>query len=76
MLATIMKTTLYNFPYAGVASDSSLHNVGSNGYYWSRTAFSNTSAYRLYFDSSGVLPAYYFNVSRCLGFSIRCVATI
>ena len=62
-----------NFPYAGFVSSSSLGNVGSNGYYWSRTADSASLAYLLYFTSSGVYPAY--GTGRYLGFSIRCVAT-
>ena len=62
-----------NFPYAGGVRNSSLSGVGSNGYYWLRTASSSTYAYYLYFNSSYVGPA--DGNSRYLGFSIRCVAT-
>ncbi len=63
----------YNFPYAGYVEDSSLNNVGYDGYYWSRTAGSDTGAYLLYFDSSAVNPVY--SSHRFYGRSIRCVAT-
>ena len=62
-----------NFPYAGYVAGSALNNVGSGGYYWSRTANSDTLTYYLYFDSSFVAPAN--NAYRFSGFSIRCVAT-
>ena len=68
-----MKTTPYNFPYAGAVNGSSLDAVGSNGFYWSRTAGSANSAYNLLFSSSYVSPANGYN--RYYGFSIRCVAT-
>lgn len=55
----------------GYASSGSLASVGSDGYYWSRTAGSSTNAYRLYFNSSGVYPANGDN--RYYGFSVRLV---
>jgi len=66
----------YNFPYAGVINDSSLHNVGYSGAYWSRTVGSNHSqyVYSLILGSSNVDPVSYYN-GRYVGFSIRCVAT-
>ena len=75
MLATIMKTAPYNFPYAGNVYNGSLVNVGSVGLYWSRTVYSSDSrdAYGLWFGSSGVRPA--SGNGRSLGFSVRCVAT-
>ena len=68
---------IFRFPYAGYVYNGSLVNVGSHGGYWSRTAYSNTSAYGLYFSSSGVNPAnYYYDFSaRYIGRPIRCVAT-
>ena len=63
----------HRFPYAGAVNGSSLDAVGSNGYYWSRTACSADNAYYLRFGSSGVNPANYSN--RYRGFSVRCVAT-
>ena len=70
-----IRSAPYNFPYAGYVGFGSLNNVGSNGYYWSRTVLSGSSqhAYYLNFNSSYVLPAtddYRYN-----GFPIRCVAT-
>ncbi len=47
--------------------------AGSDGYYWSSRAYSDTSyAYYLYFDNSIVAPSY-GNVARYLGFSLRCL---
>ena len=68
-----MKTTPYNFPYAGYVLNSTLYNVGSGGYYWSRTAYSAISAYNLSFYSSDFIPGT-SNNARHLGFSVRCVA--
>ena len=70
--STKIRSAPYNFPYAGRVLNSSLSNVGSDGFYWSRTAYSADSAYLLYFHSSTVNPASSSN--RCLGFSVRCVA--
>jgi len=72
--STKIRSAPYNFPYAGYVSNGSLHDVGSGGYYWSRTVVSGSSqgAYRLAFNSSSVGPAYYYN--RYFGLSIRCVA--
>ena len=72
-----IRSAPYNFPYAGGVRYGSLTNVGSSGYYWSRTANSANGAYNLWFDSSGVNPAnYYYDFSaRYIGRPIRCVAT-
>ncbi len=67
-----IRSAPYNFPYAGLVNYGSLSSVGSNGYYWSRTAYSSNSAYHLYFDSAYVYPAY--SSTRYHGFSVRCVA--
>ena len=68
-----IRSAPYNFPYAGNVVDSALNNVGSDGRYWSRTAYSTNGAYNLYFNSTYVNPA---NLSsRYDGFSVRCVAT-
>ncbi len=66
-----IRGTPYNFPYAGYVYDGSLHNVGSEGLYWSSTADGTGNAYRLYFGSSTV-NTYYGN--RYRGFSVRCIA--
>ena len=70
-----MKTAPYNFPYAGNVGNGSLSNVGSYGWYWSRTVYSSNSqyAYGLWFSSSNAYAADYGG--RYFGFSIRCVAT-
>jgi len=73
MVRIAIKDIKYNFPYAGDVSGGSLNNVGSYGYYWSRTASSSNNAYRLSFGSSGVSPA--GSIGRYRGFPIRCVAT-
>ena len=58
------------FPAAGYVSGGSLDNRGSGGFYWSRSFGSSSSAWILYFYSSGG------NVStsgRYNGFSVRAV---
>ena len=45
---------------------------GSNGYYWSRTAFSAQRAYDLNVDTSSVYPAY--SNAKYLGLAVRCIA--
>ena len=68
-----IRSAPYNFPYAGLVNSSALVNVGTYGFYWSRTAYSGTYAYYLYFGSSDVGPA--SSNYRYHGRSIRCVAT-
>ncbi len=70
--STKIRSAPYNCPYAGYVLNSSLGNVGSWGYYWSRTAGSTNAAYGLYFNSTNVDPANYANLY--FGFSVRCVA--
>jgi uncharacterized protein (TIGR02145 family) len=48
------------------------YSHGSNGYYWSSSQYSATSAHRLYFGSTGVYPASYLN--KYYGFAVRCIA--
>jgi serine/threonine protein kinase len=60
------------FPASGPRiSDGSLSNVGSNGYYWSASAFSSNYGYSLYFDS-GSWDRY--GNPRAYGFPVRAVA--
>ena len=61
------------FPAAGYRSsgDGSMSSVGSNGYYWSASPYSEFYGYYLYFYSGSVDPAY--NNNRAGGFSVRCV---
>lgn len=58
-------------PAAGWRYDASLGNVGSSGYYWSRSLRTSNSlyGYNLYFDSSDIYTSSYYD--RCCGQSIR-----
>ena len=56
----------------GGSWSSGFYNQGSNGYYWSSTQYSATSAYFLLFNSTFVGPAN--NNSKYNGFAVRCVA--
>ena len=38
------------FPAAGTGNNSSVKNIGSNGYYWSTSWYSSTNAYQLHFN--------------------------
>lgn len=59
------------FPAAGYGNGTSLNGAGADGLYWSRSLYSSASGYGLYFNSSGVGPAY--NFYRFNGFSVRAV---
>lgn len=59
--------------YAGVVFNSALNSVGSNGYYWSSTAYSSTNAYRVRFNSSEVSTN---NNNRYFGYSVRLVRDV
>ena len=61
-----------NFLYSGNVYGSSVRNRGSNGYYWSKSAYNGYYAYYLSFFSSSVYPSYYNNKN--YGFSVRCLA--
>jgi uncharacterized protein (TIGR02145 family) len=69
--ATAFSSSL-KLPLAGNRniSNAGLYSQGSLGYYWSSSP-NGTSAYYLYFTSSGVNPANTNN--RANGFSVRCV---
>ena len=58
------------FPAAGGVDGGSLSGRGSSGYYWSRSFYSSSGAWLLYFHSSGrYVDAY----GRSAGFSVRAV---
>ena len=70
-------TNIVQLPLAFVRSgnvntyDGRVYYVGSNGYWWTRTAYSSTYAYALGFDASNVYPSgnnnrYYVRPLRCL----------
>ncbi len=71
--STKLRQSPLDFVYAGYYSYSrgSLSNEGSVGYYWSRTAYSDTFAYGLHFDSSSVHPQDLFLHGD--GAALRCV---
>ena len=50
---------------------SGANNVGSYGYYWSRTAGNGQRGYSLYLDTSSVSPA--GSSGKYYGFSVRCL---
>lgn len=58
-------------PAAGFRFGMTVNNAGSNGFYWSSTSYSSTSAYYLYF-SAGYLHPQEYHV-RCRGVSVRLV---
>lgn len=59
------------FPASGDYSGTTLHDRGSDGYYWSSSYISEAGAYYLYFNSGSVNPA---NGSyRRYGISVRAV---
>ena len=61
-----------NFLYSGYVYGSSVNSRGSNGNYWSKSAYNDGNAYRLYFLSSNVTPSGLYN--KYYGFSVRCLA--
>lgn len=62
------------FPAAGYrdSGDGSMSGVGSYGYYWSASPYSEYYGYGLYFYSGRVDPADNYG-DRAYGFSVRCV---
>ena len=61
-----------NFLYSGDVTGSSVSYRGSLGSYWSKSAYSSSSTYGLYFFSSYVYPS--GNYTKYYGFSVRCLA--
>lgn len=61
-----------NFVYSGNFNYSSARTRGSYGLYWSSTAGSSDSAYRLTFSSSSVSPGTGYSI-KSVGYSVRCV---
>lgn len=57
------------FPASGLYNGTSLNNRGTYGFYWPSSFYSATSAYRLNFNSSSVLPQ--DSSSRRFGFTVR-----
>ena len=63
-----------NFLYSGYFSTSSASSRGSDGYYWSSTAYNLLSSYYLRLYSSDVYPGT-SNSGKDYGYSIRCTAS-
>ena len=61
-----------NFLYSGFVGSGSVLSRGSNGRYWSSTAYSSYVAYYLYLDSSDVCPGTVYN-NKYGGWTIRCL---
>ena len=72
--STKLRSAPLNFSYTGWYEHETgkLAYASTGGYAWSRTVYSSTSAYGLYFSSSGVLPEYL--TGRGHGRSLRCIA--
>ncbi len=68
-----LRTYPNNFLYSGNASASAVASRGSQGNYWSSTAYDYSRSYGLALGSSNVSPS---SLSyKYLGFSIRCLAS-
>ena len=64
-----------NFLYSGRFYNSSTGNRGSDGYYWSSTAFNYYYSYPLRLNSSTVYPGGPNNYRKDYGVSIRCTVS-
>ena len=68
--SNIQETPLF-ISRSGYFRGGSFEAQASDGALWSGTAYSGTRAYRLYYDSSNVYPAY--DTYRQPGFPVRCI---
>lgn len=64
--------SLPGFLLSGHYDSGGAYNVGTNGLYWSRTAYSTGNGYYLRLNSTTVYPQYYSY--KYHGFSVRCLA--
>ncbi len=62
-------------PAAGYRSGTSVSYAGSDGYYWSSTAYDSNGAYYVYFYSGNLFPQNYY-YRRYLGLSVRLVRVV
>ncbi len=69
----IFRTYPNNFLYSGGVYGSSVNSRGSNGRYWSKSAYSSNCAYTFSLLSSNVTPSYGYD-AKYNGFSVRCLA--
>ena len=61
-----------SFTLPGYVSNGSMYDQGSSGGFWSSTVYNANNAYRLYLNSSNVVPAN--RNYKYVGFSVRCMA--
>ena len=61
-----------NFVLSGYSNVGNISNQGTDGRFWSSTAYSSDYAYRMFIDNSSVAFAH---GSKYNGFAVRCVAT-
>ena len=70
-LKSIANGNIIFFPCCGRGYGQSWGSRGSDGYYWSRSLYSQALGRRLYFSSGGVIPQ--LTYSRFYGFARRAV---
>ena len=63
-----------NYLYSGYVNGGSLNNRGSNGNFWSSTAYSTINAYFLRLNSSGVFSGTNLD-HKYYGYTVRCIAS-
>ena len=73
VMSGVFRSFPNNFLYSGYLSGSSVTNRGSNGTYWSSTAYSSSYSDILVLHSSFVYPGTNFR-DKYFGYSIRCLA--
>ena len=59
--------------YSGDYYDGSLYDIGTNGYWWSSTAYDNNNQYDLYYVGGSLDTSYGIYGNKRYGFSVRCV---
>ncbi len=72
--AALERLGVVALPCAGRRFGASVYDVGSDGYYWSSSAYSSNDAYSFYFLSAGVGSSY--NGRRYYGYSVRLVQDV
>ena len=64
-------TSAFSPVLSGRYSNGSLLNTGSDGYWWSATAYDSYVQYYLYYNGSSLNTGYYLRKN--VGFSVRCI---
>ena len=71
--STSVRSAPLSFVYTGLYDATGSFSLDSSyGLYWSRTAYSTSFAYLLYFNDRSVIPQN--NNPRGAGYAVRCVA--